>query len=254
MKSPLLALAAALTLSATLSAQLAPNPAANTSNSRPAPRMMDSSTRSNFLARSGGFIPVPSTGPTLLFLNTQTRVAPAEVQETSEQIKKVLSLPIVFRNQPSSAPVADAVNALADTKTAAVIVIGDSAGYPSLLIAPENRWAFVNVAALNGPNVSAATLAERVQKEMWRAFGYLMGAAHSNFEPCLLKPVLAPDDLDALKPKTLCPEPFGKIMAQAKRLGLQPARMTTYRKAVEEGWAPEPTTDSQRAIWNELRK
>ena len=49
-------------------------------------------------------------------------------------------------------PVADAAKALADTNIAAVIVICDSAGQPSLLVAPESRWAVVNVAALGGPD------------------------------------------------------------------------------------------------------
>jgi hypothetical protein len=89
---------------------------------------------------------------------------------------------------------------------------------------------------------------------MWRAFGYVMGAANSNFEHCLLKPVFATADLDALTPKSLSPEPFAKIMTQAQKMGIKPARMTSYRKAVEEGWAPAPTNDFQRAIWQELKK
>lgn len=81
-----------------------------------------------------------------------------------------------------------------------------------------------------------------------------MGAANSTFEQCLLKPVFGPEDLDALKAQMLCLEPFNKIGSQALKLGMHPIRSTTYRKAVEEGWAPVPTNEFQRMIWQEQKK
>jgi hypothetical protein len=249
MKTSLVAVSILLTLAATLSAQPAP----------PAPaqlpvRTMSPAARSNMLARTGGLVQQPVAGPSLLIIDTQKRIAPALFVDTANKIRKLLSLSISAQSHPSSEPVTVALKALADTNTAAVIVIADIAGYPSLLIAPESRWAMINVAALGGPGVPADTLSDRVQKETWRAFGYLMGAAHSMGEHCLMKSVLAPEDLDALAIKSLSPEPFIKIMEQSQRLSMQPLRMTTYRKAAEGGWAPAPTNDIQRAIWNELKK
>lgn len=66
--------------------------------------------------------------------------------------------------------------ALSDKGTAAVVVIADTPGYPPLLVAPENRWALVNVAALGGAGVTAETLADRTRRSS-SALGYLMGAA-----------------------------------------------------------------------------
>ncbi len=165
----------------------------------------------------------------------------------------MLRLPALRKDAPTDTPLTAALAALKDPAVAAVVVVGDSAGYPALLVAPESRWALVNVAALGGPDTAPDTLAERTIKEVWRAFGYLMGAAHSNFETCLMKPVLAPADLDALKVKCISPEPLNKILAHAQKLGIKPARMTTYRKAVEEGWAPAPTNDVQKALWDEVK-
>jgi hypothetical protein len=226
-------------------------PAAGNQNQ---PRVISPAARSNMLAKTGGLIHSPAEGPALLFLNAQTRVAAAALDEPIEQLGKMLRLSATRRDAPADAPVTAALDALKDKGTAAVVVLADSEGYPSLLVAPESRWALVNVAALAGAGVSAETLAERTRKEVWRAFGYLMGAAHSNFEACLMKPVLSPEDLDALKGRSLSPEPFNKIMTHAQKLGMKPQRMTTYRKAVEEGWAPAPTNDFQKAIWAELKK
>ena len=258
MKTSLVIWSAVLALSSTLSAQPAPQPAAapGTAQRRiaKAPRVMDPAMRSNMLARTGGMVRSPAEGPAILFLNTQTRVAAEVMSTVTDQVSKNLSLPVASKVNPSAEPVAEALNALSDKGTAAVVVIADTPGYPSLLVAPENRWALVNVAALGGAGVTAETLADRTQKEVWRAFGYLMGAANSNFEHCLLKPVLDPTDLDALKAKVVCPEPFNKIMTYAEKLGMKPQRTTTYRKAVEEGLAPAPANDFQKAIWKELKK
>ena len=35
--------------------------------------------------------------------------------------------------------------------------------------------------------------------------------------------------------------------------GMKPIRRTTYRNAVREGWAPPPTNDFQRAVWDEIK-
>ena len=33
---------------------------------------------------------------------------------------------------------------------------------------------------------------------------------------------------------------------------MKPYRLTTYRKACEEGWANPPTNDVQKAIWDKV--
>jgi hypothetical protein len=222
---------------------------------RPVIHAPDASARSNFLARAGGVVLASPDGPAILILNTQKRVPEAAMREVAETIVRFLRLPCVCKSAPKlwQRPVADAESALADTNTAVVIVVCDVTGQPALLVAPESRWALVNIRALDAPGTDAATLATRARKEIWRAFGYAMGAANSNFEHCLLKPVFGPRDLDALRVNMICPEPFGKIMAQAQKMGLKMGRFATYRKAVEEGWAPAPTNDIQRAIWEECR-
>lgn len=211
-------------------------------------------TKANMLAETGGFISTPSTGSKLLFLNTQDRVSSDEISEVTKTISEYFRLPVAVAKGVSGNPMAQMVDALKNTNTAAVIIICDVKDQPSLLIAPENRWALINVAALGNKSVAAKTLSERTQKEIWRAFGYLMGAANSNAPMCLLKPVLNPEDLDQLAAKNLSPEPLNKITLHAKKLGMTPSGKTTYRNAVKEGWAPPPENEYQQAIWDELKK
>jgi hypothetical protein len=213
--------------------------------------------QSNLMVRAGGLIQVPTGNKAIHFVNLQKKVAFSELETVMGDIRRMTQLPAVLTNmsdvrRPDAAKVV--ADALKGTNVAAVVVIADVAGQPSLVVAPEARWATVNAAALVTPGVSAEMLALRLRKETWRAFGYLMGAANSSFEHCLLKPVFKPEDLDKLKGQTLSPEPFNKILQQAAVLGVKPTRMTTYRKACEEGWAPAPTNDFQRAIWEEMKK
>lgn len=213
----------------------------------------DAASRAGLMAKLGGMIDAPESGPAVLFLNAQKRIPAETARGVSALVRRNLRLPAVAADAAPAEPVAAAVRALADTNTAAVVVLADAPGYPALLLAPESRWALVNVDALAEGGAPDALIEERAAKELWRAFGYLMGAANSNFAQCLLKPVSSPADLDALTAKTLSPEPYGKIIAHAQRLGIRPARRTTYRKAVEEGWAPAPTNDLQRAVWEAVK-
>ena len=215
---------------------------------------VDTALRSNVLARTGGFIQKNASGPTIFILNTQTHIPPTSIRETSDQIRKLLRLNCTYNTAKTSGnPETDASKVVADNNIAAAIVICESATEPALLVAPEGRWVLVNVAKLGGVEVSTEKLDERVQKEIWRALGFVMGAANSNSDQCLLKPVFEVSDLDACKVKILSSEPFIKIMKQAQQMGMKPGGLSTYRKAVEEGWAPSPTTDIQRAICNELK-
>lgn len=233
---------------------VAPEPQAGKPPAQKAPRAMDPALRAKLLAKTGGIIQSPTSGPKVLFLNAQRRVPAPLIRAPGENLATLFRLPFAHRDQATSEPVAAGLAALADTNVAAVVVIGDSAGYPPLLLAPEARWAVVNVAALAEGGVSGEQLADRVQKETLRAFGMLMGAAHSSQEGCVLRPVLTAADLDALTAKNLGIESLNKILAYTQRLGMRQSRPSTYRKAVEEGWAPAPTNDVQRAIWQELKK
>ena len=211
-------------------------------------------TQADMLAKTGGFINTPSKGPKLLLLNAQDRVGSDEISEVSKTISEYFRLSVAVSKGTSGNPMTQMSDALKNSDNAAVIIICDTKDQPSLLIAPENRWALVNVAALSKESGASNILSERSRKEIWRAFGYLMGAAHSNFQKCLLKSVLKPEDLDQLETKNLSPEPFSQITLHSKKLGMTPSGKTTYRNAVKEGWAPPPKDKYQQAIWDELKK
>lgn len=48
-------------------------------------------------------------------------------------------------------------------------------------------------------------------------------------------------------------EGFQMIMGVAKKAGMQSPRRVPYKIAVKEGWAPAPTNDYQKAIWEKVK-
>lgn len=209
--------------------------------------------RTKSIEKAGGMIRAPASGSYIVVLNNQKRISAETLRNVSDEIEKVLSFCVSLETKSSLAPIKDAVNRLSDTNAAVVVIIADMPDQPSLLIAPENRWALVNVAALSVDGPGDKLLTERVTKEIWRAVAYVLGAADSLSDICVMKSVHNVRDLDQLKTQICCPEPMNKIFLTASKLKLSPIRNATYRIACMQGWAPMPTNEIQKAIWEEVK-
>ena len=48
-------------------------------------------------------------------------------------------------------------------------------------------------------------------------------------------------------------EPLPKVSGAARALGIIPCRRLIYEDACREGWAPAPTNDYQKAIWESVK-
>jgi hypothetical protein len=220
----------------------------------PEARKLDVVSRSNFLASAGGFIKVPAKGSFVRFINAQGRVSNDKIIEVANDMRLTFRLPILVENgNVGMDGIVLVEEAMKQPNTAAVLVIIDAPGKPLLLLAPEARWAIMNVAALSTKKDNEDIISERVRKQLWRSYGYLMGCANSMTDQCVMKPVFKPEDLDELKFSTLGVEAIHKIQQQAKVYGITPERISTYRKACEEGWAPTPTNAIQKAVWEDVK-
>lgn len=209
--------------------------------------------RAELIAQMGGLVQKPAGGPTVVFLNTQRVVAEEVIQGVLDIMLKSSRLKLEMRQEQPEEPMERVQALLRDKEIGAVLLIADMPGQPTILCAPEERWTVINIAALGKDMPTIEVLSERLRKEVWRGFGYLMGAAHS-LGGCLLMPVTSLADLDNLKAPTLGLEAYMKIVAQSKHLGMTQSRMTGYRHALEEGWAPEPVNEAQRRIWEEFKR
>jgi hypothetical protein len=233
-------------LSVAVSAQTATNLVA-----KRGAKTMDPATRAKLMAATGGFIQLQAKGPAIRFINLQQSVSLPALEQATELIKNSARVPASVMNKTGKdVAVVKETKALPDTF--AVVVIREVPGEPALLVAPEEMWAMVNVAALK-QGVSQDVLDARTQKEMWRAVGYLLGVANSVTVTTLMSPVEKPSELDAITAQMLNMENLIKVQQNAVKKGVTPARMSTYKKACEEGWAPMPTNSFQMAIWEDVK-
>ena len=140
----------------------------------------------------------------------------------------------------------------AKTGAEAVLFVTDDAGLPALLSAPEDRWVIVNVARLADGAATPETVGRRVRCEVARGLALLSGAAASMFPNSLMSAVTGPKDLDTVSDEIPPAEVFARMPGYLKGFGITPTVAIPYRTACEEGWAPAPTNDAQRAIWEKV--
>ncbi len=201
------------------------------------------------MEKFGGFVEPAYSGKVLYFMDSQGRIPAEAVEWAAGQVRIALSLPTrIERN--AKVPQAPAV---LPSDAGGMITVVDIEGAPSLLVAPDNGWARVNVAALAADGVSAEVLESRFKKELWRAFVILFGGGNSLNDFDVMRPIRAPKDLDACKTLVSSPECFNAVLTGAKAAGITPVRRTTYLNAVRLGWAPAPTNEFQQAIWERVK-
>lgn len=193
------------------------------------------------IAADGGLLSRPPNGKVVRVLLRTKDFSMADARAEAEHMNRTLRLYVeVVESEGQS-----------KGKTGCLITLADMDKAPTLLVAPEDYWATVNVSRLKEDNPSADVLKSRIIKEMWRALGFTLGAANTSQFTCVMRPIGCPADLDKEKVAMLTPPPMMAVMQTAAKLGFAQGGEATYRKACQEGWAPKPTNDVQKAIWDQ---
>lgn len=203
---------------------------------------------------SGGMVKKPGTAQgKVVFLNAQRRVQAAEIAQAVSVIDRALHPMTEIRIvQPVE------LSAIAGEVKAAggqlgVVVVDVKDGVPALLVAPEEGWAVVNVGKLDVDCPAEDVLAARTRKEIMRAFALIAGAAFMGADAELVSAdIRIPKDLDLVKDEMYGIDVSRGITYNMPRAGVTPWKVTTYKRACEEGWAPAPTNEYQQAIWDKV--
>lgn len=132
----------------------------------------------------------------------------------------------------------------------ALFVVDDKSLPPSL-VAVEARWAFVNVAALEKGAATPEMVRIRTRNEFARVFAMLCGGFSSQFKAPLTNMVKTVGDLDECL-VDLPVDVVARISTYLDYCGIKAEKKITYRRACQEGWAPQPTNSFQKAVWDEV--
>lgn len=198
---------------------------------------------------TGGKIEVPGERQgTIVWVNAQDKASRTWIESMAKHFAEMIHVQINVDEGTFEFP-------NVKIKGNATLYIIDDRAMPTILHAPESRWTVVNVSRLvEGEGAKPAFFEARVKKELARGFCLLAGTQKSNYPQSLLGPVTKPSDLDEFTNYELpvdIPTRFHEYLAG---FGIKPYRLTTYRKACQQGWAPPPTNDVQRAIWEQMRQ
>jgi len=202
-------------------------------------------------ARTGGSITQSAEGPRILLVNCCDAKYESSLKQIQRDLQTISALPcdVDHYNQNIDDIILFAKKCLARTNVAAVIVMGASDKYPPMLVAPESAWGYFNLNYLKSDKCDDRILHGRIVKQGWRTLAATLGSIYSTSPVCLMKPVTTVEQLDTFNLFVISPEPLSKLQNQAKLLGIKSIKHTTYSIAVKEGWAPAPTNDVQKAIW-----
>ena len=183
-----------------------------------------------------------------VILNAQGRVAERDLSPVVGNIDRTLAVQVSMSKAEGVSPASIAAK-LKEAGAAAGVGVVDDASLPTLLVAPETGWAIVNVAALGEKCAGTDTLAARVRKEVLRALAFTTGCAYMTVADPLMRDVVKPGDVDALRSEEFGFEIRNRFNESAPLYGLKPWRQATYDEACQEGWAPAPTNSYQRWRW-----
>ena len=197
--------------------------------------------RQRQLARTGGLVTKAGSGSgEFVFVNQQKLVDLNQFAPAFRKLGDAFNINLFIRDK-------------ANEKLPRVYVT-ESDSDPALLVAPEDRWAKVNVRALAKDAADAKALAKRVRCEMIRAFALACGGCNSQYPTGLNGPITVARELDVVADEELAPDVEMRLTANLPYLGITPYTRKTYLAACHEGWAPQPTNEYQKAIWDKLHE
>ena len=195
--------------------------------------------------RVGGFLEKPGTAKgSIVYVNCQQKAPKSWIDESIAYFSEVTKFKVNYAEGTFD------IKAPKFDGEVAIFIIEDET-LPPILVAPESRWALVNIAPI-AKEQRPVFFEQRTKKELSRAFAYLCGATGSKYERSLTRGITSQSELDKNYDYELPMDIVQRFWDYMKPLGVLPAQRATYLKACEEGWAPAPTNDVQKAIWDKV--
>lgn len=204
------------------------------------------------VSKTGGMLRLlPKDAGTFLVVNAQEKVAVAVLEKMVRSLLMSLDFDVrVVGGSPVA--VKDVPESLKKLNARGALWVVDDPELPISLSAAEDGWAIVNIAPIDAGADKQKT-ETRLRRAALRAFASLFDIGDSDMMPgCVMRPSHGVAGLDALTCDDFSPQALNKLQVGIETAGFKFANAGTYLDACEEGWAPAPTNDVQRAIWDKV--
>ena len=198
---------------------------------------------------TGGYLIRPeSQQGSIVFFNCQKSVGEDAIKKTAQGLFETHGFNFVVSSLSAAPLLKDCPATLKSEKADFGVFIIEDANSPySLGVYPEQRFATVNVSVIGSD-------AERLKKELYRTIPFLCGGLSSMEPGALMQPVSVPLDIDTVKELTMPFDAVNKMMPYMRSFGVTPQIRRSYKTACQEGWAPQPTNEYQKAIWEKIHE
>ena len=204
------------------------------------------------MRRYGGIIQVPNSQKgRIVIINAQRKLPLCNIRAGMDEFAQTLKFRVEFVDgEPTTSEKASADMEKIGADVA-VFIQENPESRVTILSAPEQRWTILNASAINAGARSDEFAAARIRKELMRGFLCAAGTMNSQYQGSIMAAIKEPKDLD----KMLEAAPVDAIQRAIESLkvyGVTPQEMSTYKKACQEGWAPAPTNEYQKAVWDKV--
>lgn len=189
------------------------------------------------LKNTGGIIIKEGQGKVVV-VNSQKKFSSSEITECFSIFKEKLKVNIDVRSGKWSFG-----DMIPKDANIAIFIVDDST-LPMSLIAPEAKWGVINV-----NHLSKAT---SFKKEIFRVAIATIGAGVSQYKVSPMQPIFTEEDFDSIINCSLTVDAMIAMKTNLEKAGVTKHRITSYKKACYEGWAPAPTNKYQKAIWEKV--
>ena len=195
---------------------------------------------------TGGTVKRAALGKVVV-INAQSLVSNASIKEAADMTVANFRVPVeILADDKFSMPNIEERKKRHGANVAVFVI--DDPTLPLTLVAPESAIGIVNIRAAK--SADEAVTESRARRLLARTMLLAMGGAYTPGDGTMTAAVTKAEELDALPESGFSGEQMFGVIAHIKKLGFRPERVATYSSACEEGWAPAPTNDVQRAIWD----
>lgn len=210
--------------------------------------------RNPVLVKTGGYIERPGVKPGMIsIVSVQKEVPESDLKDVAEKMIKHLHLKVPVMTREESCSVNDMERIMKESEADfSVFVIDDANTKQTLGVFPDQKYAFVNVAQLRADGGEGAFLKARTRKELTRAILFVAGGASSQGDNNIMGPMRGIRDLDKVTDDSIPIDVVARVYKYLPMVGCNTRTTVPYRTAVMEGWAPAPTNEYQKAIWDRI--
>lgn len=194
---------------------------------------------------TGGMLAKKVTGKVIAVRNAQKTIPADALAAAAEYARQHTYLPVFIVGADEKRD---------DIAAEIVLVDAPARAGQTVILAPEQHFAELATGWLVADSPTAEKRAIRINAELTRVVLMTLGCGISPFQPDLMCYVSDTKMLDRLGKATVGPAVRSVYEETRQRIGIEKFVYSSYRKACQEGWAPAPTNDVQRAIWDEVHE